>query len=278
MQTIIAAWRLSFLSSNLATQNKNAPTNYQGESTLRLSAKGKGNNKKGGSPLSKSKAGSKTGTAKLPRLIIFDLDGCLWKSELYELLMCSDGPPFAKNPEDTVPGTTLLSQKGQRIELLGATRRILYELYSNEEWYSSRVGISSRTDPPEWAHNLMEEFAVYGDNDNNRTTKTPDTQPQIVCQLKDVFDPGLCILDKTMDKATQFEMLLERANQSAFGGKKRLQFKDIVFFDNEAGNCKQVAKLGVTCVYTPKGVTYEAWQNAVHNFPSNRVLGPKMPY
>ncbi|KAL3929764.1 MAG: hypothetical protein SGBAC_012068 [Bacillariaceae sp.] len=136
--------------------------------------------------------------------------------------------------------------------------------------------MSSSPKKNEWAYNLMKDFAVYDTGSDCRMTKTAKV-PQVTCQMIDVFDPSLCILDKDVDKATQFEALLERANQSA-GKANRLQYKDVVFFDNEAGNCKQVAKLGVTCVYTPKGVTYEAWQNAIQNFPSNRVLGPKMPY
>ena len=278
MQLSAVAWCFSLLSLSDVTQWSNKLSMKPGESPLRLSAKAK---------RKKNKPGSKSSTksTKLPRLVIFDLDGCLWKPELFELVTSADGPPFMQNPQDTVPGTTLLSQKRQRIELLGDTRQILHELYTKEEWYPSRIGISSRTDPPDWAHTLMEEFTVYEEVGHNRMTKEPKKIPQVTCQMKDVFDPSLCILDKSIDKATQFEKLLERANnQSGFGGgagskkTKRLQFKDIVFFDNEAGNCKQVQKLGVTSVYTPRGVTYEAWQNAIQNFPSNRVLGPKMPY
>ncbi|CAJ1935140.1 unnamed protein product [Cylindrotheca closterium] len=295
MQLVIAAWCFTFLSTNASTQRLNQFPNEAGSTTFssRLSAKAKRNRKasnKSSSSSSSSNKKSKSGFTKPPSVIIFDLDGCLWRPELFELVTNADGPPFTHNPQvsssTVVPaGTTLLSKQGQRIELLGSTRQILHELYTQEEWYPTRIGISSRTDPPEWAYNLMEMFAIYEVNDDddgnkNRMTKTPTaTIPAVTCQMKDVFDPILCILDKNTDKATQFERLLEQANdQSTSNNHKRLQFKDMVFFDNEAGNCKQVAKLGVTCVYTPKGVTYEAWQNAIQNFPANRVLGPKMPY
>jgi magnesium-dependent phosphatase 1 len=205
--------------------------------------------------------------------LVFDLDGCLWKPELFELLACRDGAPFLNDPSDTIPGTCMLSRNGEKVELLGDARLILYELYSQEQWYPSRVGISSRTDPPEWAHELMAQFSIYN----------PDVTASqaVTCSMKEVFDRSLCILDKTLDKAKQFEMLLEQANSnnvSTNNKSKKLKFKDIIFFDNEAGNCKQVARLGVTCVYTPRGLTYEAWENGLRNFPANRVLGPKAPY
>lgn len=59
------------------------------------------------------------------------------------------------------------------------------------------------------------------------------------CSMEEVFDRSLCILDKTLDKAKQFEMLLEQANSdnvSTNNKSKKLKFKDIIFFDNEAGN------------------------------------------
>eukprot|EP00980_Cylindrotheca_fusiformis_P009620 scaffold2125_cov126-Cylindrotheca_fusiformis.AAC.13 len=237
---------------------------------------------------------NRSGTTCLPRLVVFDLDGCLWKPELFELQACQDDDgisPFTinNNPKDsTIPaGTLLLSKNGKhQVELLGDTRQILYELYSEERWYPSRVGISSRTDAPAWAHELMEKFVLYPTAVNNSKLKKNKHSDMTLgcCSMKDVFDPSLCILDKTLNKAIQFQLLLDQANhhQAASIPKtkenKKLRFKDIIFFDNEAGNCKQVAELGVTCVYAPKGMTYEAWENGLRHFPSNRVLGPKLPY
>lgn len=212
---------------------------------------------------------------RLPRLVVFDLDGCLWRPELFEILTCprdNRGPPFSLNERDEIPGTTLKSAGGgHTLKLLGDTRSILTELYYQEDWYPTLVGISSRTDPPEWAHELLEKFSIYDEQGK-------PTLPHIA--MKEVFTPQLCLLDKAMDKASQFEILLKRANGILPTAKnsQQLQFKDVIFFDNEAGNCKQVARLGVTSVYTPKGVTREAWENGLTNFPSSRVLGPKLPY
>ena len=73
-----------------------------------------------------------------------------------------------------------------------------------------------------------------------------------------------------------------------FAGSKRAHFLEIhektniplpamLFFDNERGNCRDVAPIGVTCVYCPDGVTAEIWKLAVENFPApkGQVIGPK---
>ena len=40
----------------------------------------------------------------------------------------------------------------------------------------------------------------------------------------------------------------------------------MLFFDNEIGNCRDVAKLGVTCVYTPNGMTELLWREGLTKF------------
>ena len=46
-----------------------------------------------------------------------------------------------------------------------------------------------------------------------------------------------------------------------------VSFEEMMFLDNESGNCRAVAKLGVTVVYTPNGVTAEEWAHALQVFP-----------
>ena len=40
----------------------------------------------------------------------------------------------------------------------------------------------------------------------------------------------------------------------------------LVFFDNEHYNIKQVAKLGVKCIYTPDGMRKHHWEEAKQKF------------
>ncbi len=41
------------------------------------------------------------------------------------------------------------------------------------------------------------------------------------------------------------------------------------FLDNERGNVKAVAALGVTAVHTPDGVSYNVWQAALKQWREN---------
>jgi hypothetical protein len=59
--------------------------------------------------------------------------------------------------------------------------------------------------------------------------------------IQDVFTSAeLCVLDKTMVKTAQFDVLFQKANTIMLTSSN-LKFKDMLFFDNDAGNCKFVA-------------------------------------
>ena len=42
----------------------------------------------------------------------------------------------------------------------------------------------------------------------------------------------------------------------------------MLFLDNEMGNCKSVAAIGVTVAYTPEGVKADVWERALAAFPA----------
>ena len=84
---------------------------------------------------------------------MFDLDGCLWDPEMY-MLSWRGGAPFEPD------GDAMLSQSGERVVLLGAAREILRELRTTDDWSATKVAISSRTDEPAWAAELLDKFRV----------------------------------------------------------------------------------------------------------------------
>lgn len=51
--------------------------------------------------------------------------------------------------------------------------------------------------------------------------------------------------------------------------------EDMLFFDNERGNCREVAKLGVVVAWVPDGVSKQMWDIALETFPtaSGKVIG-----
>jgi len=61
----------------------------------------------------------------------------------------------------------------------------------------------------------------------------------------------------------------------AISKKTNVPLSEMIFFDNEYGNCQTVAGVGVTVMYTPEGMTNELFQEALRKYPSpGKVLGP----
>mmetsp|Transcript_25519 Transcript_25519/g.31435 ORF Transcript_25519/g.31435 Transcript_25519/m.31435 type:complete len:325 (-) Transcript_25519:1161-2135(-) len=202
-------------------------------------------------------ATKKKKTKKLPKLIIFDLDGCLWKPEMYELLYFSNGKgsPFTR---DEYNPNLLRSVGGEPIQLLGNVRNVMNELQYDEKWWNTKIGISSRTDEPNWARELLDKFIIDEEDGDEKYPPFP---------LQQIFTKEICELAHD-SKVNHFERILKNS-------PGRPKYEDCLFFDNELGNCRQIAKLGVTVCYCPHGVTQDAWDLAVSNFPNSngKVIG-----
>ena len=66
-------------------------------------------------------AAAQADTKALPRAVVFDLDGCVWDPEMYQLW--GGGAPFTVQPSGN-----LKDRAGVEVHLLGAVRDIMYEL------------------------------------------------------------------------------------------------------------------------------------------------------
>ena len=173
--------------------------------------------------------------AAKPKVVVFDLDGCLWDPEMY-MLSWRGGAPFEPD------GDAMLSQSGERVVLLGAARDILRQLRTTDDWSGTKVAISSRTDEPAWAAELLDKFRV----DN--------------MALGSCFDAREITKES---KSSHFRRLKE---------KYSCAYEDILFFDNEYGNCREISQLGVTVAFSPEGVTGDVWAEAVAAFPSESIV------
>lgn len=179
-----------------------------------------------------------------PKLIVFDLDGCLWRPEMYELIhfMGNKGAPFRPSEHDR---NTLLSVGDEPIELLRDVREVMRELHRDPQWRDVSVGISSRTDAPHWARELLTKFTIQ------------DSEGEFA--MVDVFQGPI---EMSYDsKVKHFDRISHRT---------KIGFQDMVFFDNEFGNCASVADLGVTVGYCPGGVCKGIWEKTLDAFSSSR--------
>ncbi|GFH60451.1 hypothetical protein CTEN210_16927 [Chaetoceros tenuissimus] len=183
---------------------------------------------------------------KIPKAIIFDLDGLIWTPEMYvNFFQNGRGSPFSVNPKDPL---NLLTCGRRPVSLLGDSRFIFRDLFIDERFQNVKVGISSRTDEPEWARELLTKFPI------------PLTDEGIIgeCITLETVVSGPIEIAKD-EKVDHFARIAKSCN---------IDFEDILFFDNEYRNCQSVAQLGVSVVYCPDGITRALWNRGLfEDFP-----------
>ena len=169
-----------------------------------------------------------------PKVVVFDLDGCLWEPEMYQLSWGGGGAPFYPD------GDVMISKRnGEAVSLLGDVRSVIAELHTDQRWADAIVAISSRTDEPAWARELLDKGFRVDD-----------------FALGDAFSVVEIAKDS---KVAHFQRIAEKTS---------VGFEDMVFFDNELGNCRQISMLGVTVGYCPEGVDDAIWRAALDAFPA----------
>ena len=165
------------------------------------------------------------------KLVALDLDGTVWDPEMYELW--GGGSPFRKGSES---GNVVLDRRGQKVKLLGITQKVLSFLKDSQYI----VAWVSTCDEPEWANECLQLFT------------TIDGTP-----LEKVCHPQSSMIYKA-NKRDHFQRL-QKIHQ--------IYFEEMVFLDNQMNNINDVSRLGVKCLYTPDGITREAWCDARKIFP-----------
>ena len=151
-------------------------------------------------------------------------------------MLWGGGAPFSPREDGDLD-----DQYGKKVYLLGDVRNILHELKTSPDWQDTVVAVASCTDEPDWAAECMRLFEVGPKGS------------------------GISIAD-TMQ-------VLEITKGNKQGHLRRISentgiaLEDMIFFDNERGNCLDVAKLGVTVAWVPDGVTAGAWEQSLERFP-----------
>ena len=171
--------------------------------------------------------------SKRPRMIVFDLDACVWTPEMYELW--GGGAPFIYD-EST---NTCTDSRGVRVRLLGAIPQILDDIKS----WGGEIAIASRTDEPSWAREILNKFR----------TSTGET-------LMSCVTPNL----DEMYKSSKTNHL------SAIRQKSGCAFDDMIFFDDDPHNISDVSSIGVLSILTPNGVTRDVFEEGLRQFATRR--------
>jgi magnesium-dependent phosphatase 1 len=107
-----------------------------------------------------------------------------------------------------------------------------------QEGHPIQAAVASRTDEPKWAYICMEHLLI-----EDGTT------------IASCFESRDLIEISYGDKTQHLQRLHKTTG---------IPYVDMCFFDNEHSNIKTVSKSlpAVKCVYTPDGMTRQAWESA----------------
>ncbi|KAG2488485.1 hypothetical protein HYH03_012989 [Edaphochlamys debaryana] len=181
------------------------------------------------------------GSTALPKLVAFDLDGTLWWPEMY---MLDGGAPFRRDPKTGA----VYDRRNEQIELMGASEAVLRELATDPKWADTEVAYVSRTEYPEWAIPCLKAF-VIAEADGKRPLKTMYD----LSAHQEIY-PG--------SKVTHFRKIHKESG---------IPYDEMIFYDNESWNCKECSKLGIHCVYTPRGLTRDSWERGLADYAAAKA-------
>ncbi|KAL0478382.1 magnesium-dependent phosphatase [Acrasis kona] len=156
----------------------------------------------------------------IPKLFVFDLDLTLWECDGTWIDTCS-GPPFTfdKNSDQLMPQAK--TRSNGKCEIYKDGWIILHALReARNNGADLKLAVASRTEEPKWARELLEVLNIWSWFD-----------------YKEIYPST---------KTKHFASLKKSSG---------LEYEEMIFFDDEQRNIDAVGKLGVTCVYTRKGVS-----------------------
>ena len=194
----------------------------------------------------------------LPKCLVFDLDGCVWYPEMYHL-WGSGGSPFKKREDGD-----LTDAGGTKVYLMGYVRQLMYELKTDKKWEGTAVAVASCCDEPAWARECLQKFEV-GDGVTLKDIVSVEGEPSTGVYH---FLPPAFMQCAIVCAAIEIHKGSKSGHLRNISQATGVALEDMVFFDNERGNCSTVAKLGVTVCYCPSGVTQEDWENTLSKFPA----------
>jgi magnesium-dependent phosphatase 1 len=145
---------------------------------------------------------------------------------------CSSGGPFRRDPKDRDAG---YGHRGDRIALFPDSRTILDGLNA----VGCAVAAASRTTAPDDARDLLATLDLV-------TSFAGDDHMQI-------YPSG------------------KRRHFAALRKASGVDYGDMIFFDDERGNIRDVSAIGVTCVYVDnEGMTIDLLREGIAAFRKNR--------
>ena len=132
------------------------------------------------------------------------------------------------------------------MQLLGDSAAILQELATDPRFANTKVAFVSRTNYPEWAVPLL--------------------------SLMEIEPGGRTMADVCCMELNQIYPANKRRHFTALHEASSVPLGEMIFFDNQMDNIESVSPMGVTCVYTPRGMTQAQWREGLESFRRVRHL------
>lgn len=187
----------------------------------------------------------------MPKLIVFDLDNCLWSPEMHEL-EC-DPSIVLINALGEGEGVTGVVSNGKQVQIYMDALLILQELYTLNIYRHVKFAVASSSLKPEYSWICLNTLEIL---------------PGV--PMKELFSyfavgrteecGGL-----TDDKTTHFAKIQFES---------RIKYTDMLFFDdcNWRDHVTELEqKLKIVGQKTPQGLTKENWKSGLHKYASVKI-------
>lgn len=226
-----------------------------------------------------------------PAIVAVDLDATVWEPELYQLW---GGAPFRRCAKTG----RVEDRNGEHLRLMGhapvvlemlAAARLRAELglsddeddevyddddpdallLSDKGWEATEVAYVSRTEHGDWAEDALKTFTFPLITSEEGLPTSPRARRKAERRAARLTGggsrspiPHLHALASHHEiypgsKIAHFKRIRERTG---------VEYSEMLFFDNESWNVREVERLGVVCVYCPQGLTRAAWEEGVRKF------------
>lgn len=182
-------------------------------------------------------------TDAIPRVIIFDLDGTCWDPDMYMLRAGAPFKPHKSNPN------VMIGRGAEAVTLCESTRSVLQMLSTDPVWADTHLAISSTCDYPAWARELLTLFTFATTNDEDDATAGKSSGGHRVT-MGSLFGADLQEIYYA-NKAAHHRTILERVGKV---DPSVTEYSQMLFFDNQMNNIRDVSPLGVTCCFCPGGL------------------------
>jgi magnesium-dependent phosphatase 1 len=184
---------------------------------------------------------------RLPRLVVFDLDGCVWDPEMYEL----NTTPTTPVHEDLGCGRQVagLEAGGDTVRLHQGALVALRELYSNPAFKDVKLAAASSSLVVEYSQACMRGLEIV-----------PGVPVEEVFSFQQIGRQGKLSPDKT----THFRELIQ---ESGIPYEEMLFFDDCSWDDHVGDLYRQIGVIGQR---TPNGMTEAEWREGLARFAAER--------